>query len=366
MVFNIICPDLFFTKKCNLRCKYCFETHSNNTVTYEKLREFVESKSFIGFFPFGGEPLMALDILCELLDNTTGKRNEQIRSIITNGTLIKKNIDIIKKYKMSCQISIDGSKHVNDINRIYINGRGSYDDIMEGIECCISNNIGWSIHGVVNKKTLPYLAEIYQWFYKTYRKGYEVNYVINTMAHNITEVIFEEDYDDNDIDIYCEQIEKIFEWIRDIEELTNEQKKKLMLNIINHVGGTCGAGITLLAIDDKLDIYPCHRLATVVEREKYKLGNIYDVEHMDNFKVYNSFIRIAKTKKMFSAGKNIRGYKDRENTRLLYWCPSTNLQTSGSVYYQNSKYNIMLVEVNRKIKECLIEYGYSKQSNNRN
>jgi uncharacterized protein len=73
-----------------------------------------------------------------------------ILNLITNGTLIDKHIDTIKKHNYRLQISLDGPKELHDKNRIYRGSdKGSFDDIIKNIQLCKENKISSSVHGVV-------------------------------------------------------------------------------------------------------------------------------------------------------------------------------------------------------------------------
>lgn len=363
MPFNIVCPDLFTTAKCNLRCKYCFEYKDAKSLKFKDFKEYAENNSYLKFFMFGGEPLLELDLIIDIIRHTPKKRRKELRKIITNGTLIPKYIEKIKKHNLEMQISIDGPKFINDENRVYANGKGSFDKIIEGIECCIKNDVRWSLHGVCNKKTLPHFAEQLKWFFDTYRKYKSCDWAIDRMGKNVVQIIFEEDYTDENVDTLIRQVYEIAKWIEN-SNLTKEQKQQLGYNIFEHKGGSCGAGTSLLALDTDLDIYPCHRLATVPEKEEYLLGNVYKPEKFKNFKLYNIFFR-AKQRGLYSAVKNIQPNYNKDNTlRWFNWCPATNLQTSGTPFYQSAKYNVMIKEVNSAIKDVIEKYDYRTRKRN--
>jgi len=65
-----------------------------------------------------------------------------IHSIITNGTLIDKKLDEIKKNDFRLQISIDGDKETHDRNRVYKGTEnGTFDKIIENIQLCKDEQI---------------------------------------------------------------------------------------------------------------------------------------------------------------------------------------------------------------------------------
>ena len=110
-----------------------------------------------------------------------------------------------------------------------------------------------------------------------------------------------------------------------------------------------------MGLDTDFNIYPCHRLVSVPEREQYQLGNVFDTKTFKNYEFFNQFFHNSKTHKvMYSSVMNNYGFKD--NIYMFNWCPSTNLQTSGSIYYQNPKYNLMHKELNRLIDMLFDKY----------
>jgi uncharacterized protein len=354
-VFNLVCPDMLLTEICNLRCDYCFEKHGKKTLDYDTFDRFAKAKGYINFFPFGGEPLIALDVLEKIIKNTPYYRQKGLRVSNTNGTLVRQNIEKIKELGLELTISCDGFEEVHNTHRKYVNGKGSFKETFDGIMACIENNVKWGIHGVVTKKTLPYLAKVVKWSFDMSYKYKGKKEAIPRMINNKHFIVIEEEWTDEDVDTIIEQFWKIAEWIYTDDRIDKNEKWHLLEQMLNHTGGMCGAGCSLMALDTEMNIYPCHRLATVPEKENYFLGNIYKPEEFKNFKLYNSYKRLKyNTKYMYSCKVNIDNFKEKEKYRWFNWCPSTNLQTSGNIYYQNPKYNVLhynlLNEMNKILK----------------
>ncbi|KKN90789.1 hypothetical protein LCGC14_0223720 [marine sediment metagenome] len=362
MIFNVVCPDILISTNCNMRCKYCFEKDKiNEVMDEERILEYYSHNPCTGTFPIGGEPFLNLDLLFKIMDTVENNKIIQekrkktllqnLKCVITNGTLIKQNIQKIKDYGLILQISFDGSKKVHDTYRVFPNGKGTYDKIIEGLELCVKEGIEWSIHGVVAKDTIKYFYDTFVWFFEIYKKYKELDIAIDFMKNNVFQVIFEQDYSDKDVDELVRQFHKIAEWIYSRDYMTIKQKDQLFHNFLERRGGVCSAGTTLIAFDNNLDMFPCHRLAVVPEKENYYLGNAMDIKTIKNFKQYNSYYNIGRGYKyMYSAIQHNHDYKDKESLRWFMWCPATNLQTSENVYYQNAKYNVMFVEVNRMVR----------------
>ncbi len=370
-VFNAICPDLLITDRCNMACRYCFEKNKGtNDMDLDKLNEYMNHNPCATIFPFGGETLLKMDLLCAIVDlviknkNLNKERRDEILkktlSVITNGTLLTDLIiEKLKKYGFEIQISIDGPEHVQNKNRVFPDGSGSYDIIMKGINKLIENGMNWSMHGAINKETLPYVYDTSVWFFETYKEKKNIEKAIEHMGKNTFQIIFEEDYDDNDVDILIEQFYKFAQYIYSRDYLTEKQKNQLFDKFFLKCGANCAAGTVLIAIDHKFDMYPCHRVAMIPEKRDLYMGNVFKPFEMSNFRALNSYYNLSKLKKyMYSSITNNHNFKDekKDTLRWFMWCPSTNWQTSGTVYYQNAKYNLMFTELNRAIQEIKKEF----------
>lgn len=379
-VFAIPCPDFMLTGRCNLRCKYCFEKDKDcGDMDKELLYKWLNHNPLNSGFPFGGEPLLVLDTLIEIIKiiekhpNINKERKQKTikkcRNIITNGILVPHLIDKIKKHKFRLQFSVDGCKEAHNINRIYPTGKGSFDDVMKGITAAIENGVEWSCHGVISKKTLPYIFESFKWFFNIYTNNNKdgINYTIEHLKHNTFQIIFEDEYEDKDIDILIDQFGKIAEWIWNHEKLTKAQKFKLFNNWFFKTGGMCGAGTGLLALDEKLNIYPCHRVVFRDRKKDVCIGNVFHPEDFDSdrFQMYNAFHSLGRKKRyMYSAVTHINAFREKRMNTWFMWCPATNIQETKNPYFQPVKYNVMFTELNRFIRSLRLAYFGERQSDN--
>lgn len=360
-IFHIPVMDLMLTSKCNMRCKYCFEAKKiQKNLEFEEIKPYLDQNGSAVFFLFGGEPFMNSEFLKEIYDyieNTdipSGIKDTihaSTRKIITNGTLTEKYVELIKKYNLNLQISLDGPKEVHDLNRIKPNGEGSWDKVMDNIyNICLKHKIKFSIHGVITKETLPKLYDISKFFFE---KNYEFRgkeKAIGDLKINQHQIIFEEDYTDTDIDVVLSEIIRFCDYLWYHPKLTQEEKRKSIYNYLTKQGGVCGAGTALMAVDHNLDIYPCHRQAdnSVLDKETAKLGKIYENHRLKNFGYFNTFFRVNKIDRVtYSTKIYNHGFESLQT--WLNWCPSTNAFTSGveNPYYINSKYAILHLEIHR-------------------
>ena len=153
---------LAITNRCNLDCYYCYGDYPvrrdwKEFTTEELLKLFDElaARGTCLLQLQGGEPLLRKDIGV-LVDRVL--ENGMICDLITNGILVEKRFDVVKKLDSIC-ISLDGRKKINDRNR----GEGTFEKIISAIELCSSNGIATRINAVLTGETEPedlrFLAE---------------------------------------------------------------------------------------------------------------------------------------------------------------------------------------------------------------
>lgn len=148
---------LSVTNECNLRCKYCgYSEYYEYTKGYSnKHMSFIVAKKAIDYYfslieegrkynpkrvPsvafYGGEPLMSFGLIKKCIEyiNNTYTSQEVNYNITTNGCLLDKDkVDWLIKNKVSVTISLDGPQDEHDRNRVYRNGKGSFEDITRNV-----------------------------------------------------------------------------------------------------------------------------------------------------------------------------------------------------------------------------------------
>ncbi len=137
--------SLFVTQECNQRCTYCYGNGgsygSGGVMTHRTARKAVDwlieqsrqvKKLRISFF--GGEPLLNFpliqDVVQYALERGTECGKQFAFNITTNGSLLDdEKIAFFKEHDIEPLVSIDGPKELQDRQRPFKNGKGSYDII---------------------------------------------------------------------------------------------------------------------------------------------------------------------------------------------------------------------------------------------
>lgn len=143
---------------CNGRCKYCL-VFGNSVEKIEVLdvKEFWKElsskewfKNIKSIFIIGGEPLLYFEEISFIIDNFKGRI-----SFSTNGTLLTE--EMAKKFSKSnvaVYISLDGPTFEDNINRIYVDKKYMYPDIIRGINLLKKYNVEFGIFMVACKETI--------------------------------------------------------------------------------------------------------------------------------------------------------------------------------------------------------------------
>lgn len=155
----VIAPTL----NCNFDCPYCFESNKTfkyiNDATIDNIIDFIKKHSSAELLKltwYGGEPLLALNKIENILENITEKIGIEINdhTLITNGYLFDENaVRLFKKYPLkSIQITLDGVKCRHDELRALKNSqsKGTYDKILKNIKLISDELPNTELHIRVN------------------------------------------------------------------------------------------------------------------------------------------------------------------------------------------------------------------------
>ncbi len=137
------------TQNCNFRCKYCLYTNHENGMQREhsaKSMSLETAKRAIDFFAkhsidsetvnigmYGGEPLMEFQLIKEIVAySELVFRNKELKfNMTTNASLLTDEIvDFLQEHNFSILISLDGPEKINDTNRVFANGTGTFSTVI--------------------------------------------------------------------------------------------------------------------------------------------------------------------------------------------------------------------------------------------
>lgn len=281
---------------CNLRCKYCFADEGDYKGCRElmpaeiakKAIDFVIKKSGprknIEVDWFGGEPLMAFNVIKEVMEYTKEQEkihNKNIRfTMTTNATLLNDEImDYLDKNMGNIILSIDGRKEVNDKVRVRVDGTGSFDSILPKIKKMVE----------IRDKSKQYYARgtFTRWNTDFFE---DIKFMADQGFDEISiePVVLPEDHPlslrEEDLPTIFEQYDKLyFEMLKRYKEGKDFRFYHFNIDlqggpcVYKRISG-CGAGHEYVAITPEGDIYPCHQF---IGNEDFKLGNLSSDEELN-------------------------------------------------------------------------------------
>lgn len=116
-----------------------------------------------------GEPLTVPIAFYErafALQKRWNVRNIRVTNAIqTNGTLITQRwCNFFKAHHVRVGVSIDGPKHIHDVQRIAKDGEGTFEQTLAGIKLLKSNEIDYTVIAVITRLSMQYVDELWPFF----------------------------------------------------------------------------------------------------------------------------------------------------------------------------------------------------------
>ena len=296
------------TEECNLRCKYCYLVSKNNKkkMTFDIAKKAVDyflsargiydEPSIVWDF-IGGEPFLEIDLIDKISDYICLKMYEMkspwfdnyMFNFSTNGlnyddekvqNYIKKNIK-----HMSVGFSVDGNKIKHDTQRIYPDGRGSYDDVVKNVPLWLSQIKNTSTKATFSHDDLPYLKDSIISLWDLGIKNISAN------------VVFENVWSEDDPLIFEEQLKSLADYIieNDIFEKEGysvrffDPNTGLPMSDVRNKHRYCGSG-KAAAVDCDGNILPCIRFTdfSLNNKKKLAIGNVFDGVSLDKLKPFKA------------------------------------------------------------------------------
>jgi len=141
------------TEKCNFRCVYCYENFLSpkmNSKVINRVKKLIDNlfqeDYFVLFDFFGGEPMVAYDIVKDFMQHAKDKGEFQGR-MTTNAYLLneEKFRELVNLGVNSYEISFDGFRDFHDKVRVTAGRKGTFDVIMRNLENASKTNLDFEI-----------------------------------------------------------------------------------------------------------------------------------------------------------------------------------------------------------------------------
>lgn len=283
------------SRKCNLNCKYCFresEYLGEEQLTFDVAKDAIDffvdkyapcASKYVVDLSGSGEPLLQIDLIKQIVDYCKNKRNEICKNIevmfCTNLTLLTTEMVEYLDNEPSIILgtSIDGDQITNDINRVYANGKGTYNDIVKGLKMFKNKKLGLAV-------TITPLNQDVDLIYDYLYHLPNVDCVSMKFIRCYDGSKY--DFDNFDVSYLSSRYEKLCDNIFSELEKGNFDYLEKLLKGADYFGGRiysnlfkgtykiyrCDAGKSRITVNSKGDIFAC---SVMYGNEDFEIGNIY-------------------------------------------------------------------------------------------
>lgn len=305
--------------ECNMRCTYCYEGKEKasgkmDLNTAKDVLEFIKKKiknvkGIVNIQFHGGEPLLNYEILTFMIEEIKKWNRKGISMFLTtNATLLNDDkISYLTDNLDELSVNIDGKEKTHNLNRKFLDNRGSYQVIIANVKKVFAkNNCNIIARMTITPETSKYLYE-------------NVEYLIKLGAKKILPVVdqFNNDWDEYSMNLVLEEIKKIYD---NIYLTIDNISIGIIENLKYRKESMCLAGEKTMHISPYGNIYPC---AYVMDMDKFLLGDVKNGLDIDKVKKLNEA-----NKKMIEDCRSCTWKKMCNGNR----CKLLNYAVTGNLY----------------------------------
>lgn len=280
------------TYACNFRCRYCYLSNNTKSSLFNHCfdSDFVKDivcqiknilmnrpKQKLTFIWHGGEPLLwGIDNYRKIFSFMENELSgiDYKNSLQTNLSLINEEyISLFLRYNVHVGFSLDGNKEINDLQRIGITGKGTFDIVMEKVRLCQEKGLKIGCIIVGSKKHVGHIPELYQFLCKN-NLNFKFNplFLAGEACNNVNDIGVTADE-------YAEMVIELFDlWYNDqVHNIKEANFEEIASNLLSYKPTSCMFGRNcqdnFFAITPTGDVMPCGRFCDISLQE-YAYGNL--------------------------------------------------------------------------------------------
>lgn len=346
---------LNISNTCNLKCRYCYADggsyNSDESIMTREMAKLTLDKFYFFFNKinniqiFGGEPLVNMPVvnfICKYVRNRDAVNKEKtIIGLVTNGTLMNSEfMKMVNKYDIQVTVSYDGNPKVNDIMRVYANGSGTSDIILNNIKMLKKNtNQPTTIEVTFNRNHIDNnikIIDIIKFIYTTLGK----------IPLHIVPAGGKKDcfYALKNRNEFINSVDDIFLNSKNGITYTYSLVQRIISSLVykKDTGKyICQAGIGTLSVSVNGYIYPCFMFT---DNENVCMGNIKD----KNIFHSETFFKIIKKFDSFNKNENEK-CKRCFISKICSGCFGMNYLENGKIFTLSDQYCEMSQKMTEKV-----------------
>lgn len=263
---------LILTKHCNLRCRYCFETHENRSMSEEIALQAVDfaaqhSGMHCGISFFGGEPLLRRDLIQKCIEHAKNYPKITFQyNMTTNGLLLDEDFLVFARDN-NIKIALSHDGLMSQTNRIYPNGQDCLDELDKRLALLLRYQPNAFLMATVAANTVERAADS---VIGLYQKGVKrLNLALDSRP--------DAGWDEDSMVVLGQQLAKMADFI--LEKFREGRRvsfngfdEKIHSITKEKPCHVCAPGKKKLYIDTDGVIYPCVQF---VGEEAYRIGEVF-------------------------------------------------------------------------------------------
>lgn len=304
LFFDTYTLELLLTDRCNLACPYCFASASSQgpAMSVETGRRAIDLLFELPYPRFlvkfgGGEPLLHLEVLAELLAYAhsrfadEGRDREVVFDLTTNATRITPEaIALLCSYNVEVYASLDGPPEVHDPIRSYPSGRGSHAEVQAGLSLLREYGYSPRILAVIGRHNVAQPHRLLTHLEELGVEAARFNPILRTGRAAGSWA----DYGISPEEYFTFMAEAL-DWLAEHRSVEEDTLQFLLMNLLYRLRmyrcqrSNCGAGRNYVAVDAEGNLYPCamHRK----NLPALQLGNIFEVSSLQEVHRANGVVR---------------------------------------------------------------------------
>ncbi len=273
---------LVLTHACNLGCPYCymgkkFGRRMPKEIGEKSLRwafDKLQPGSEIQVGYFGGEPLMAWDLLqhfhlkAEAL--ARDKNVKLIGTVTTNATLLtEEQMKWMAEHNVVIAVSLDGIKEAHDATRPFVNGSSSHTATLRGLKIALRHAPLTEVICVIDPGNVRYMAD-------------SARFILSQGVRVLSlSMNYSAPWDEESMAIYEAQMQEVSEeFARHFRNGSDVYIASIDAKIIGRLKrglkdcDRCSFGIGEVAVAPTGNLYPCERLVGEDNDATWQIGHI--------------------------------------------------------------------------------------------